>query len=286
MMKTIITLLLCIGLLAAQSHADQIEVIELQNRPASELIPILEPMLDKSGSLSGQGFQLIVRTTDENLEQIRQLVRKLDTAAKQLAISVFQGSDRDLRALSVGGGFEYQSDDVNASVGDTSTSRGGGSVSYSTRGATVSGNTLSTRGRLSDNPIHQLKVTEGTEGYIETGQSIPYFSGGAWLGGRRDVFDAGVEYKDVNTGFYVLPRVHGTQVTMEVSPYKQGLSKSRPGAVNTQSASTTVTGPLGQWLQIGGVTDQTSRSSSSIGTHASTQGRKNDSIWIKAELVP
>ena len=110
-------LLLIATLLAAVAQADSIETIQLQNRPAAELIPVIQPMLDAGGSLSGQGFQLFIRTSEQNLAQIRQIVRQLDTAAKQLLISVFQGSERDLRALRVGGGFRYQDDNADISVG-------------------------------------------------------------------------------------------------------------------------------------------------------------------------
>ena len=285
MTRPLLIPLLGLLLLCSSARADSIETIQLQNRPAAEVIPIIQPMLDAGGSVSGQGFQLFVRSSERNLAQIRQLVETLDTAARQLLISVFQGSERDLRALAMSGGFRYQDDNADISFGSGGRPPRGADVTYSTRGAAVSGNVLSTRGRLSDNPIHQLRVSEGSPGYIETGASIPYFAGSIWLGARRPVVEAGVDYKDVTTGFYVLPRVHGEQVTVEISPHKDALSRSRSGAIDTQSASTRVTGPLGEWIPIGGVTEQTRRSSDSIGSHLATQSRTNDSIWIKADVV-
>lgn len=286
-MKRLLILMLALFLSCGGAQADTIETIQLQHRPAAELIPLLEPMLDASDSVTGQGFQLFVRSSEQNLVQLRRLVEQLDTASEQLLISVFQGSERDLRALAVGGGFSYQDGDTDIRVGSSERTSRGASVHYGTGGASVSGNTLSTRGRLSDNPIHQLRISEGSAGYIETGQSIPYFTGPAWLDRHRYGVgvEGGVEFKDVTTGFYVLPRLHRDQVTLDISPQKQALSDSRPGTIDTQSASTRVTGPLGQWMTIGGVTDQTSRSSDGIGTHRSTHSRSNDSIWIKADLV-
>jgi type II secretory pathway component GspD/PulD (secretin) len=284
--KPLVYLLLSLCLLTGMARAGSIEVIELKHRPAAEIIPILKPMLDADGSLTGQDFKLIVRTSDANLAQIRQLVSQLDTAAKLLQISVFQGNDRDLRALSMNGSVEYQDSNANVSIGSTGNTSRGGDVSLSTRGGSATSHTLSTRGRLSDNPIHTLRITEGTQGYIETGTSIPYFSaGGAWFRGRRGFIDGGVEYKDVTTGFYVLPRVHGEQVTLDVSPFKQSRSDKRGGDIDTQSASTQISGKLGQWLPIGGTTEQVQRSSTGIGTSHSTQSRDNESIWIKADLV-
>jgi len=279
-------LLLCLLMLMPAVQADSINTIQLQNRPAEEVIPIIKPMLGPNDSVTGQGFQLFLRSSPETLAQVREMISNLDVAAKMLQISVFQGNDRDLRALSVSGNVQVQSGDANVSIGtnrDGGRKQGGGDVSYSTRNASAGASTISTRGRLRDNPIHQLRVTEGTEGFIETGEQIPYFSGANWYG--PGAVGAGVDYKDVTTGFYVLPRIHGDKVTMHVSPFKQSQSKTRGGDINTQSAKTTITGRMGEWLPIGGTTEQTQRSQSSTGSYTSTQSRNNESIWIKADLV-
>ncbi len=281
-MKLMYTLLCLLMLLALPVQADSINTIQLQNRPAEEIIPIIKPMLGPDDSVTGQGFKLFLRSSPETLAQVKDMISNLDTAAKMLQISVFQGNDRDLRALSISGNVQIESGNANVSIG-TNRSKGGGDISYSTSNASGGASTISTRGRLKDNPIHQLRVTEGMEGYIETGEQIPYFSGASWLAPGAVV--GGIDYKDVTTGFYVLPRIHGDNVTLQVSPFKQSRSKARSGDINTQRANTTITGRIGEWLPIGGTTEQTQRSQSSAGSHSSTQSRNNESIWIKADLV-
>lgn len=285
-MKTLVALLLSLGLLTTATAADSISTIQLQNRTVEDIIPIIKPMLGADDSVTGQGFQLFIRTTPDTLRQIKKMIGKLDVAAKQLEISVFQGSNRDLRALSMQGNVQYQDSNTNISIGGTGNTSRGADIHLSTRGGSATSHTLSTRGRLTDNPIHTLRVTEGTQGRIETGESIPYFSaGGGWFNGRRDIIGGGIEYKDVTTGFYVLPRVNGDQVILNVSPFKNSLSQTRGGDINTQSASTQITGKLGQWLPIGGTTEQVQRSSTRIGSYETTQSRNNESIWIKADLI-
>ena len=285
-MNILMALLCSISLFSGAALADPIQPIQLKHRPADEIIPVIKPLLGPDDSLTGQGYQLFIRTSDSNFEQIRQMVNKLDRAAKLLLISVFQGDDRELRALGVSGNLQVQDSNSNISVGSANQSaRRGADVQYSTRNASVGAHTLSTRGRLTDNPIHQLRISEGSEGYIETGKSIPYFSGSYWRGRRHGIVEGGVDYMDISTGFYVLPRVHDEQITLDVSPYKQSQSRQRSGAIETQSASTRITGQLGQWLAIGGVSGQTRRSSTGIGSYGSTQSRDNASIWIKADLV-
>jgi len=285
-MNILMAVLCSISLFAGAALADSIHTLQLGHRPADEIMAVIRPMLGPGDSVTGEGYQLFIRSSDKNFQQIKQLVSKLDTAAKMLLVSVFQGNDRDLRALGVSGSFQYQDSNSNVSLGSSNKpAKRGADVQYSTRNASAAAHTLSTRGRLSDNPIHQLRISEGSEGYIETGESIPYFSGSYWRGGRHGIVDGGVDYKDINTGFYVLPRVHGEQVTLDVSPYKQSQSRQRGGDIKTQSASTTITGKLGQWLAIGGVTGQTRSASTGVGRYGSTQSRDNASIWIKADLV-
>ena len=285
-MNILMALLCSISLFSGAALADPIQSIQLKHRPADEIMPVIKPLLGADDSLTGQGYQLFIRTSEKNFEQVRQMVSKLDTAAKMLLVSVFQGNDRELRALGVSGNFQYQDSDAKVGLGSSDKSgQRGADVKYSTRNASAGAHTFSTRGRLSDNPIHQLRISEGSEGYIETGESIPYFSGSYWRGGRHGLVGGGVDYKDINTGFYVLPRIHGEQVTMDVSPYKQSQSRQRGGDIETQSASTRITGQLGEWLAIGGITGQTRRYNTSVGSYGSTQSRDNASIWIKADLV-
>jgi len=287
-MRHLVTLLLSLGLIAATAWADSVETIQLKNRTAEEIIPVLEPMLGASDSITGEGFQIFVRTSEEGLEQVEQMISKLDVAAMLLEIAVFQGNDRDLRALSMEGHVQYQDSRAKVKRGSNPGTSSGGDVHRSTRGGNVSGHTLGTRGRLSDNPIHTLRITEGTQGYIETGVSIPYFSvGGGWFRGRRGLMDGGLGYKEVTTGFYVLARVHDDQVTLDVSPFKQSRSKTQGGDINTQAASTQISGKLGRWLPIGGTTEQVQTSGTDTGTDTSrsTQTRNEESIWIKADQI-
>jgi type II secretory pathway component GspD/PulD (secretin) len=280
-MKRLFVVLLLTLCATLPARAGDIATIELHNRPAEELIPVIRPMIGPGDSISGQGFVLFVRAPADTQRQVEQMVRSLDVAARMLLISVFQGTDRDLRALGVDSRLRLQGDNSSVVIGGGRPRDGGSDISINSRNASAGANIASTRGRLQDNPVHQLRVTEGSAGYIETGQSIPYFSGARWL--APGAVAGGIDYRDVTTGFYVLPRIHGEQVTLQVSPFKQSLSNQRGGDINTQSARTTVSGPLGEWLPIGGVTEQTQQSYSGIGSYASTHSRNNTSIWIKAE---
>jgi len=280
-MKLLYTLI-GLAVLASPVQANSLTTIQLYNRPAEEIIPIIEPMLGSRDMITGQGFKLFLRSSPSTIAEVEAMIEVLDAAAKILLISVFQGSERDLRALSLSGNIQIESGDASGSIGNSS-NNSAGSINFNTLDTSGSINATGTSGRMEDNPLQRLRVTEGSAGYIETGEQIPYFSGVGWVRPGATVGD--VEYRNVTTGFYVLPRISGDSVSLQVSPFKNSLTKARTGNIATQQAYTTITGRIGEWLLIGGTTEEIKRSQSSIGNYSSTQNRANAGIWIKADLT-
>ena len=70
----------------------------------------------------------------------------------------------------------------------------------------------------------------------------------------------GSEYVDANTGFYVTPRVSGDRVTLEISTARDRLRNPNTGAISVQHVGTTVSGQLGEWMEIGGSMQSADRS--------------------------
>lgn len=133
---------------ASAALAQSLEIIELRNRPAEQVIPIVQPMLEKGGALSGTGFQLFVRTSPANLAQIRQMVASLDRAARQLIIQVRQDADsRDSR-------FDARA----GVVLEPGNSRAGGSITDSAS-------------QDRNNIAQQVRTQEGSPAFIQAGTS-------------------------------------------------------------------------------------------------------------------
>jgi type II secretory pathway component GspD/PulD (secretin) len=272
-------------LLISAAHADSMSIIQLQNRTAEEVIPIVEPLLGAGDAISGQGFNIFLRSSPQTLTLVKDMIAVLDTPAKMLQVSVFQGSERDLSTLGVSANIQIKSGNASVDVGSgtDNNNAAGGSITYGNAGSSASVSGIRTQESVEDNPVHHVRVTEGTEAYIETGEQIPYFYGPARTG--RGGFAGGVEYKDVVTGFYVLPRIRGDNVILEVSPFKSSRSNTGGDNIDVQSADTTITGRIGEWLLIGGVTEQMEQTRSEIGTTTTTQSSGNASIWIRADLA-
>lgn len=282
-MKNFYMLLVLALLLAPQLHAQSLTTIQLTNRPAMEVIPIVEPMLAADDVITGHAFKIFLRTSPEMLAQVMDMIDAIDVAAKVLQISVFQGNARGVRELGISGIIQFGNGNTNIVIGTSNKTDDTGSISYSTDNASGSISSTSTHTRQKNNPVHQLRVTEGTQGYIETGKQIAFFSSANRT--RHKATGSSIEFRDVTTGFYVLPQIHGDKITLQVSPFKNSQSRAGTGDIETMHANTTITGPIGKWLLIGGSSEQIERSQNNAGSFSSTQRSNSESIWIKAELI-
>ena len=88
--------LLLISTLLMADPSSRLEVIPLHYRTAEEVIPLIRPFLSEDARISGSGFQLILRTNEKNLEEIKTILTRLDRRPERLLIEVrqYQASDR------------------------------------------------------------------------------------------------------------------------------------------------------------------------------------------------
>ena len=280
-MKTfLIVCLLGSGLSAVAQ--EQVEVITLNYRNAEQMLPLIQPLVGRDGAVSGIQNRLVIRTTADKMAQIKRVIASVDTRPRRLMITVRQNTNRDALA---------QESSVFGSVG---TQRGrvilpeipgdaGARVEIGNRRNRIGAQVSSTRDTENSAEVQTVQVLEGNAAFIRAGQSVPYPTRTVIRDGRGTTVVEESRFQDVTSGFYVLPRVSGTQVTLEIDPQRNTLG--RQGAVNVQQASTVLSGRIGEWIELGGVSLQgTNRGS---GTVFSTQDTSNDnrSIFVKVEEV-
>ena len=68
--------------------AQQIEVLDLQHRPALEVLPLIKPTLQENESASADGFRLLVRSDEARIEVLKSLLQKLDVALRSYQVAV------------------------------------------------------------------------------------------------------------------------------------------------------------------------------------------------------
>ncbi len=133
-----------------------LEVISLRHRTAEQVIPVLRPLLAPGGALSGQYNQLIVRTSPENLAQLRAALDAIDRSPRRLEISVRFDNAQDVSRSGV------QTD-----------------ARISTRGSNVEVRVLDSRTTQDGRVDQRIQVLEGGQAYISSGESRIYGQAGS-----------------------------------------------------------------------------------------------------------
>ena len=92
-------------------------------------------------------------------------------------------------------------------------------------------------------------------------------------------------YRDIQTGFSVVPRVAGDRVTLEIAPQRETPGAYGRGSANTQQIVTTATGRLGEWIELGSMTQTTAAEGSGILSSRSAARRDNRGVWVKVDVA-
>lgn len=279
-LATLLLSLLC-GAAAAQMR---VEVIPLQHRMAADVIPVLRPLLPQGGSVTGMNNQLILKTTPENLAEIRMVLDNLDQRLRQLRISVRQDADHygDVTRQSVSGRAEVGDVTIaqERDAGPDGLTLGAGSRDDHVRYQRSDGNS-----NQAERGSYQVQTLEGQPAFIQAGQAVPITrrTMGAYNG--RLVVQDSVQYHNADSGFWVLPRVQGDQVTLMISPYTSRVGPGPTPAFDVQSAETTISGRLGQWIPIAGLDQSTRRTHRELLSGGSEESSENRSIQVRVDEV-
>jgi type II secretory pathway component GspD/PulD (secretin) len=277
---------------AAHAQGNSVEVITLKYRTAEQVMPLLRPMLDKGGSMTGMQNQLIVRTSPGNLNDLRRILATIDAMPRRLLITVRQDAalERERTQSDISGRIVTGSGGV--AVGETA--RGAGGVAQVQRGDDVLRARIdNTRSLSDDRNAHTVQVLEGNSAFINFGQSVPVQQTQVTptiVNGRIvNSVNNTVQYRDAQSGFYVLPRVSGDRVTLDISPQRDTFAAPEqnlpPGSINTQRAATTVAGRLGEWIEIGGIAQSGVNQQSAILGSTRETSADNRRILVKVDEI-
>lgn len=279
--------LLCFAPLAGAQTT--VEVVPLKYRKSEQVIPVLQPLLGRDSSVTGFQNQLVIRATPAELAQVKRVLADIDTAPKRLLITVRQDADfdRDRREAELSGSIG--NDNARITV-PGSRSQSGGNVVLRDGDDRLRGRVVDSQRSGSSSTQQSIHVLEGYSAFIRVGESRPVRSRQV----VRTVVDGqivdrvveGTEYRNADTGFSVVPRVQGTMVTLDIDPQREVFESGRRGTVNTQRVVTTVTGRLGEWMDLGGVDESRSDGQSTLLGRSSSSSSERRGVQVKVEEVP
>lgn len=274
---------LCMGV----ACADEFETITLKHRSVDEVLPLVRPLLDNGGVANGMNDQLFLRTSPQNLAQIKQLLKSIDTAPRRLRISVMQDVDRETLA---------RTREMSGSMGigaagrvsvPGSDHRDGLNVRLQQGDEHLNARIDSKDARLQDHNTQQLQVLEGGRAFVRIGQSVPVPQRQVIQHPWGNEVIEQTQYQEVGSGFYVTPRLQGDNVTLEVSTQNDSVESVQASypRENIQHASTTISGRLGEWLELGWMSQQQNNESDTLSSRHSSKTNEQRNIFIRVEEI-
>jgi type II secretory pathway component GspD/PulD (secretin) len=279
----IISILLFLPQIALAANM-QLEMIPLQNRMVDDVIHIIRPLVAPGGTVTGMNNQLIVKTTPENLAEIKLILNSIDHAPGRLMITVKQNIDGSshLREDSLTG--KYTSDNVQINTGHDHSNEGL-SVTAGDEKSNIRYRTLNSTSRSDDRNTFKVQALEGRPAFISQGLSIPVDTSSAYITEQGVVVNQSIDYHEVRSGFYVLPRLNGDQVTLLAATDLSSVQAGGHPAANVQGLETTVTGRIGQWMDLGGIAQSFNHESQQNLTSSSSRGQEFRSVLIKVDEI-
>lgn len=232
-----------------------IQVYNLQTKTADQLIPTIQPMLPQGSVVTGNQYQLVIKTTQDGFNQIQPIIAKLDEQQQMLIISVRRVHNADY--------------DKTSSSNNTVES-------------------ISSQPSDRNDTEQKISVLDGQKAFIKTGESIPLQNY------QVSIFGAGsnTEYKNITSGFYVLPKLNGNTVMLKIFwkynqlQADQSIALQDQSPIDIEQSDSTLVVPLGAWSSLSNTSSQSlsSENADQYSTQDVAQPDKN--VFIKVELAP
>ncbi|MBA1273851.1 secretin N-terminal domain-containing protein [Stutzerimonas azotifigens] len=263
-------LLAALILLASLPLHAATEVITLDFRMAEDVMPIAQSVVGDQGKVSAYGNQLIVNAPDAIIAELRTVLAQLDNAPKRLLISV---DTQDAGSLNQRG----YGVDGSISAGNVEIEAGRGEVRGRDQVRIIRHST-----QTRDAGVQQVQATEGYPALIQVGQSVPLTSTGT--DGYGQVYQ-NTQYRNVMRGFYATATLSGDRVQVTISNNRDRLNQHQPGVIDVQTTETRVTGRVGEWLTLGGVSESQNSTQNGNLRRYSTQGQQDLSLRLKVDVL-
>jgi type II secretory pathway component GspD/PulD (secretin) len=133
----------------------------------------------------------------------------------------------------------------------------------SNRGSSADVRVFDSRSASDERVDQRLQVLDGGQAFIAAGEAR--------------------YYAEAATGFSVVPRVAGNSVTLDIAAQQDAFTRS--GAIRGQQAVSTLSGRLGEWIELGGSSSAAARSGSGLLSSRESSASESRRIWLKVEEI-
>jgi type II secretory pathway component GspD/PulD (secretin) len=237
--------LLCVCFLWQASSFAATAMIPMQYRTAAEALPMVQQLLSPEGRAvaDGRTNALLVVDSEETIQRVREFLEGFDKPGKQARIRVrFEEASASDRSTAQGRA-RASGEDWSVGVGKPMT-KDGVDVRLQDRSRTQQGSSE-----------FFVTVVSGSPAYIMVGQDIIYNQRWIDLTRRYARITESVTIQRIETGFEVKPVILKDHADVEITPR---ISHGGPGSrvIHFTEASTRLVAPMGQWVTIGGTSQQ------------------------------
>ena len=220
-------------------------VYPMQYRTAAEAVPMVQPLLSPEGRAvaDSRTNALLVVDDEETIQRVREFLQGFDKLGKQAKIRVRFDESGAREKTSVEGRARASGEDWSASAGKPMR-KDGVEVRLQDRSRAQQGSSE-----------FFVTVVSGSAAYIMVGQDILYTQRWVDLTRRYARVTESLTIQRIETGFEVLPVILKDHADVEIVPR---ISHGGPGSrmIRFTEASTRLVAPIGQWVTIGGASQQ------------------------------
>lgn len=281
-------LLLCLLFIITPVRADDIQVNEIYETylPADKLIPVLEPMLGPEDKITAFRNKLIVKAPRSRQDKLLEILEEIDRPLRNIVISVRYANSAERSNNAIDATAHYENDDkgVQVDIGNQPPDRvvvfKGSSLDDKIQVRTMAKSHFTTQ---KDNSLSQIRVLEGSQGFLQVGEDIPQ---NRFVLLHPNGFGTTTEYRMVGNGIYVVPQIVKDKVRLELFTTQQ---KRKPGnnqAIEKTDAQSVLLVEPDVWTPFAGASvDTQSQSQGKVLSTRNLKENQNKSLELKVTIL-
>ncbi len=252
-----------------------VEIVPVVHRTARDLLPLLRPLSGPEGHVSAdsRSNRIVIVDTPDRVRTIQRLIRQIDQPVKRFRVALQVSAEASNEETAVEADGRVETDEGSIEVGSPGPEDG-----VRVRGGFQ-------RQRTLQSGDYSVVLDSGGSATIMVGRDVPYRSEWEHICRRKGMIARGVEFKEVGTGFYVELMVVGKQARLDLSPTVRFVTRSGSKRVQPfTDAQTSLTIPLGLWIEVAGSETQTDALTRAV--LKSAQGTEGRSLAMKIRVDP
>ncbi|HEX7043755.1 MAG TPA: hypothetical protein VF203_03980 [Burkholderiales bacterium] len=246
-------------------------ILEPPSRPAAEP-PLIERLRAPEAAIAASG-RAHPAPAEERIAQLDTPLQPLTLTVRQVAVRGGpEARDAVHGEVDVGGSGRVAPESGVSGDVDGARRREGLRHRFERRGS-----------RFETERTQVLRVQDGGRAHVSVGHSAPTVEQLLGIIGRRGVpLAPRSRYEELRTGFDLRPRVHGETVHLEITPYLAVPGRA-DGVYDIREITTTVTGRLGEWIDLGTAGANASETRRAVFEGVWNAGGERRTILVKVE---